>query len=280
MPLLVTWPLIAGVVPLVVGLWMARAEVGAAKGLEKLIALGPLFVAVPLGVFAVEHITEARFIVNVVPPWMPLRMFWVYFVAVALLAAAASLVFRKYQRLSATLLGAMFLLFVAMIHVPNVVNGVGNRILWAVALRDLSFAAGALTLAGSFGTRALSVCGRVTMGGVAIAFGCLQLLHPGFAPGVPLPKLTPEWVPMRDGLGYLAGAVLVATGVLMLIDRKARTAAAALGGLLVLLTILLYVPILVTAAKPPDVTEGLNYVADTMLFGGMVLLVARASKAE
>jgi len=277
MPPFVTWPLFAGLVLLAVGLWTMRAELGAAKGIERLIAMGPMLTAVPLGVFGVEHVTEARAIVNAVPQWMPLRSFWLYFVAVALVAAAVSLVLTRCVRLASTLLGVMFILFVAMIHLPNAVNRGGGRILWAVALRDLAFAGGAFALAGTFGARALIVFGRVVMGSVAILFGCLHFLHPGFAPGVPLAKLTPDWVPIRDAWGYLAGAVLVATGVFMLIDRKARTAAAVLGAFLVSLTLLLYVPILLTASKPPAVTEGLNYVADTLLFGSMLLLVARSS---
>jgi hypothetical protein len=47
---------------------------------------------------------------------MPARLFWPYFVGCALLAAATSLTVRKFVRLSSTLLGLMFFLFVCMLY--------------------------------------------------------------------------------------------------------------------------------------------------------------------
>jgi hypothetical protein len=85
---------------------------------------------------------------NMVPSWVPARLFWAYFVACALLAAATSLTVRKFVRLSSTLLGLMFFLFVCMIHIPNALAHPEDRFAWAVALRDLSFAGGAWALAG------------------------------------------------------------------------------------------------------------------------------------
>ena len=62
----------------------------------------------------------------------------------------------------------------------------------------------------------------------------------------------------------------------MLINKKARTAAASIGLLMAILTLVLYVPILVMASQPPQINEGINYVADTLLFAGAALLVAGA----
>jgi hypothetical protein len=41
-----------------------------------------------------------------------------------------------------------------------------------------------------------------------------------------------------------------------------------------ILTLLLYVPILAMASQPSQINEGINYVADTLLFAGAALLVA------
>ena len=62
----------------------------------------------------------------------------------------------------------------------------------------------------------------------------------------------------------------------MLINKKARIAAASIGLLMAILTLLLYVPILAMASQPPQMLEGINYVADTLLFAGAALLVAGA----
>ncbi|MGC1296137.1 MAG: hypothetical protein WA869_13970, partial [Alloacidobacterium sp.] len=68
-------------------------------------------------------------------------------------------------------------------------------------------------------------------------------------------------------------------GVCLLIGKRARTTTTWLGLVLVLLTFFFYLPILALARQPAQITEGLNYVADTMLFAGMVLFLAAAMPA-
>ena len=279
MPHDVLWPLVAGLIALALGLWTNRTRIATAPGLEKLIALGATCTASALATFGVEHFTEAQFIVNGVPKFMPLPQFWLYFVAVALIAAALSLVFERSVRLSSTLLGVMFLIFVATLHLPNTIKSHGDRIVLAVALRDFSFAAGAFALAGTFGTPPLKTFGRIAMGAICMVFGVLHILHPNFAPGVPLGKITPDWFPLHNYWGYPVGAVLIVTGLLMLINRNARTATAVLGAVVLAITIFLYTPIFVMNPAEGKL-EGLNYVFDTLLFAGVILLVARASSSS
>src|SRR5580693_6833845 len=85
---------------------------------------------------------------DMLPSWMPAHLFREYFVGCALLAAATSLTVRKFVRLSSTLLGLMFFLFVCMIYMPSALRHPTHRFAWAYALRDLSFAGGAWALAG------------------------------------------------------------------------------------------------------------------------------------
>ena len=273
------WPWLAGLIVLAIGCVTARKRITAASGLEKLIALGPVFYAAPLAVFGAEHLAGAKFLMQTVPPWLPGRLFWAYFVGFCLMAAAFSLVFMKYVRLSAPLLSIMFCMFVALIHLPNVVAHPQDRIVWAVAVRDLAFAAGALALAAAERAprlETLLAIVRFYLAATLIFFGAEQLLHPEFAPGVPLGKVTPAWFPLHSFLGYLAGMVLIGGAVLMLMQKYARTAAGWVGMLLTLLTFLLYLPILASATKPSEMNEGINYIGDTLLFAGAVLLVAGA----
>src|SRR5665811_686562 len=109
------WLWFAGLIFLFAGLFAVRKELPAARGLDKLLALGRVFVAASLALFGTEHLAGAQFVMQVVPPWMPGRLFWTYFVGVALIAAALSIVAGKQVRLSATLLGIMFFLFVVLI---------------------------------------------------------------------------------------------------------------------------------------------------------------------
>ena len=49
-----------------------------------------------------------------------------------------------------------------------------------------------------------------------------------------------------------------------------------IGALMTVLTLFLYLPILVLAHGGPAINEGLNYVADTLLYAGAALALASA----
>jgi hypothetical protein len=54
------WMCFAGLIYLVAGVFIFRKEISAARGWEKLITLGSVFIAVPLAVFAPEHFSRPR----------------------------------------------------------------------------------------------------------------------------------------------------------------------------------------------------------------------------
>src|ERR1700723_2358738 len=114
------WGMIgAGITVLVAGLFLVRARFAAASGVGRVLVLGPVFEAVALAIFAAEHFLAARDLSGAVPRWLPGPLFWTYFVGIALLAAAISFIAWRYVRWSALLLALLFLIFVATIHVPN-----------------------------------------------------------------------------------------------------------------------------------------------------------------
>ena len=273
------WPWFTGLMFMIGGLLLLRRNLAEASRLDKLIVLGPLLYATPLTVFAAEHLVGAQFLMQMVPTWMPARLFWAYFVGLALLAAAISILFKRYIRLSGTLLGIMFFLFVLLIHLPRVFSNPGDRISWAVALREVAFGGAAWALAGGQSPRWRLSVGLITTGRFCIAiptifFGVEHILHPNSAPGVPLEKLTPPWVPLGSFWGYLTGAVLLVAGIALLVNKKGRIAAIWAGLLITLLVLFIYLPLLPLASQPAQMNEATNYIADTLLFAGTILLLA------
>src|SRR5258708_4874356 len=115
--------------------WLLLALIAVRKDLKlsnlpvfsHLPVLGRVFVPVGLAMFGAEHLSAPKALMQTVPPWMPERLFWVYFVGIALFAAATSIALNKFARWSASLLGLMFILFVLMIHLPNAVANPNNR---------------------------------------------------------------------------------------------------------------------------------------------------------
>ena len=89
----------------------------------------------------------------------------------------------------------------------------------------------------------------------------------------------PAWIPARAFIDYLTGAFLIVAGICFLGARKTRMAATYLGAWLVLLVVVIYRPVLIGALADTSTNvqvEGLNYFADTLLFGGVILSLARA----
>jgi uncharacterized membrane protein YphA (DoxX/SURF4 family) len=272
----------------VIGLLAAKNDIVQARGLDKIAALANLCFAMPLAVFGAEHLSAGRFMVEMVPSYMPWHLFWIYFVGCALMAASLSIATKIQVRWSGLLFGIMMFLFVAMIHLPGAVAS-GGRIIWTIVFREMSFGGGAWVLAGIAmgGSRGqgktLITVGRVLIAIAAIVFGVLHFLHPLGLPGVPLEKQMPTWIPARAFIDYLTGAFLVVAGVCFLLGQKTRVAAIYLGTWIVLMVVVIYGPVLVGALANPSTdvkVEGLNYFFDTLLFGGAILSLARAMESS
>jgi uncharacterized membrane protein len=278
---------VAGLALLAIGLSAAKSDIARARGIDKVVALTYLCFAIPLAVFGAEHLSSPQALLALVPSYMPWRMFWVYFVGLALIAAALSIATRRYVRWSGLLFGAMMFLFVAMLHLPGAIAA-GGRIPWTIVFREMSFGGGGWVLAGmAMGGdregpgRGLILVGRVPIAIAAIFFGVEHFLHPLGLPGVPLVKEMPAWIPVRALIDYVTGALLVAAGVCFLVARKTHLAATYVGAWIVLLVLLIYAPVLIGALANPNTgvqVEGLNYFADTLLFGGVILSLAGANR--
>ena len=278
---------LGGIALLFIGAWAAKDDVARARGLDKIIALRNLCCAIPLAVFGALHLFGLQFVRDIVPAYMPWRLFWAYAVGFALTAASLSIATRIAVRWSGALFGIMMFLFVAMLHFPGALRNPHNRLLWVIVFREMSFGGAGWILAGTsmdgWSGRSrvtLITVGRVFVTVALIFFGIEHFLHPTGLPGVPLPKQLAAWIPARELIDYITGAVLVATGVSSVLNRKTRTVAATAGGWLLLMSLTIYAPVLIAALSDPNIgvqVEGINYFADTLLFAGAILALASAN---
>ena len=283
------WTCIAAVALLTMGLITAKNDIAQARGIDKIVALTHLCYAIPLAVFGAEHLSSPQSLLPLVPSYMPLRMFWVYFVGFALIAASLSIATKREVRWSGLLFGAMMFLFVAMLHLPGAIAA-GGRIPWTIVVRETSFGGAGWVLAGvAMGGdrdrwgRVLITVGRVAIAIAAIFFGVQHFLHPLGLPGVPLEKQMPPWIPGRALIDYVTGALLMVAGICFLLARKTRMAATYLGAWIVLLVVVIYGPVMIGALADPSTgvqVEGVNYFADTLLFGGAILSLACANSRK
>jgi uncharacterized membrane protein YphA (DoxX/SURF4 family)/uncharacterized membrane protein len=283
----VMWSYLAAGVVLATGLvaMARRGDWQQARGFDKLILFGPLFYAAPLAAFGVEHFTLTQAIASLVPAWIPWHQFWAYFVGACFIAAAFSLVTKIRAFLSASLLALTFFLFAALMDAPAWAQHPRDPFALTLMLRELSFSGGALALADH-----LIVQGRERGPGVpatiaryfvaipVLWFSLQQFMHGSQVPGVPLKPLTPDYVYGHAIWTYLAAVVYAGSGILLLVGKKTRAAATWLGMTVLFVELVVYVPIGIV--ERASLGNGLNYVADTLMFCGAVLLLASAMPRE
>jgi uncharacterized membrane protein len=270
----------AGIALFLIGVLASKNEIAAARSLNKIAALSNLCFAIPLAVFGALHLFGPQFIINIVPRYMPWRMFWVYFIGCALIAAALSVATKIGVRWSGLLFGIMMFLFVAMIHLPGALR-THDRIIWTIVFREMSFGGAAWILGGSATDgwpapvkSTLITVGRIMIAFAAILFGIEHFLHPTGLPGVPLKKQIPEWIPGRVLIDYVTGAALLIAAGSFLLNKKTRTVATFVGSWILLMVLVIYGPVLIVALSEPSTAvqiEGINYFADTLLFAGAIL---------
>jgi len=99
--------------------------------LERLIPFGMYPLAIMVIVFGADHFIHVKFVASLVPRWIPGHVFWTWFAGSALIASGLGMIFRVHARLAATLLGAMLITWVVILHIPRAVadpySGVGGE---------------------------------------------------------------------------------------------------------------------------------------------------------
>jgi hypothetical protein len=155
------WTAVFEILAMVGGAWVIAAGLPADERFSqpwdgavlRMAGFGRWLIAISLVVFAVQHFLYAGFVATLVPAWIPARLFWAYFTAVAFIAAALAIATTKMLRLGGILLGAMFLIWVVILHVPRVAGAMRNgdevtSLFVCLAMSGVGFA-----LAGVFGNR-------------------------------------------------------------------------------------------------------------------------------
>jgi len=243
------------------------------------------FYAAPLAAFGTEHFTLTKAIASIVPRWIPWHLFWAYFVGACFIAAALSLVTKIQARLSASLLALTFFLFVVLMDAPGWALNPRDRFGLTLVLRELSFSGGALALAASLaeqgrerGKQVLATIARYFVAIPVLFYSFQQFMHADHVPGVPLEPLTPQWVFGHAIWTYLAAVVYAVAGIPLLVGKKTRAAATWIGLTVLFVELVVYVPIAVVQRASLD--NGLNYMADTLMYCGAILLLAGAMPRE
>ncbi|MBB6110057.1 hypothetical protein [Mucilaginibacter lappiensis] len=114
----------------------------------KLIKTGTYLFSIGLLVFGVQHYMYAQFVANLIPAWIPARLFWDYLVMVAFFASAISFIIQRLTHLAGALLGLMFLIWVLILHLPRVIASIHTEPEWTSLFVALAFSGISFLIAG------------------------------------------------------------------------------------------------------------------------------------
>jgi uncharacterized membrane protein len=104
----------------------------------RLIRSAPYFFSACLVVCAMLHFVYAGYIATLIPSWIPARLFLSYFIGVAFLASAIGIAINRAGRLAAMLMGAMFYIWFAILHLPRVIANPQTEAEWTSAFVALA----------------------------------------------------------------------------------------------------------------------------------------------
>lgn len=118
-----------------------------------LIGIGRYCFGVALPVFAATHFIWADFVADLIPQWIPARLFWAWFTGFAHLLAGLAIVFNVKARLAATLAGIMYGSWALILHAPRVANDPGNQGEWTSLFVAIALCGSAWLIGSSFRRR-------------------------------------------------------------------------------------------------------------------------------
>src|ERR1700676_3888967 len=119
-------------------------------GANWLLILGRFLFAISMIIFGTQHFMYAAFIATLIPAWIPLHLFWVYFTGTGFIAAGLCIATGILAPLASVALGTMFLLWFLLLHAPRVAASPRNGDEWTSALVALAIAGGSFILASAF----------------------------------------------------------------------------------------------------------------------------------
>lgn len=124
--------------------------------------LGRFLFAVSMIVFGAQHFIYAAFIATLIPAWIPLHLFWVYFTGTGFIAAGLCIATGILAPLASMGLGTMFVLWFFLLHAPRVAAHPRNGDEWTSAFVALAIAGGSFLLTSAFAKTSASASDSVS----------------------------------------------------------------------------------------------------------------------
>ena len=207
------------------------------RNMNGIAAFGRVLFALAIVGFGIQHIVMQGNVVGVelVPPWPPSHLVWTIVVTAILLLCGLCIALNRLAVIASLLLAALFLNAVIVLDLPKVMAKILDLSERTRFFESLTFAAGALIIAGlvAKGNRTsglwrtaqvLALIGVWLFAISLVIFGISHFIVPDF-----IATLIPKWIPWRLFLAWFTGVAFVLAGISFAIRMLARSAALLLG---------------------------------------------------
>ena len=219
------------------------------------------------------------------PAWLPTILVWANIVGAILIVLSVCILIKKKEKNAALILGGFLLFLFLVFQVPYmlfVFPYTWHLGVWTNPLKTLALSGGAFVVAGSFSTEVekgslikflskFISCGKIFFAIMMISFGIDHFLY---ADGVK--DLVPGWIPAHLFWTYVAGVLLIGTGVAIILNIKRRLVSMLAGIMLLAWVFVLHIP---RAVAHPEMEKGneITSVFEALAFSGIAFLIAQAT---
>jgi hypothetical protein len=249
----------------------------------KIITQGQLLFGIAIVALGVENLFCAHFgLTDPGVPWFPVNPFFGYINGIALSAAGLSIAAKFHSRLTAMLLGYLFLGYALFLELPQVFAQSADWTVYGVLFEALALGASAWTLVQTLpraSSRWESVLDKMTASGPyvfavsSIVFGSIHFVVTRF-----IASLVPAWIPGGLFWAYLTGTALIAAGISIALRRLDRWAGFLLGVMFLLWVVLLHAPRVVADLHNAD--EWSSAFIALGMCGGSWIVASHARRAQ
>ncbi len=256
---------------------------------HRIISVGRIFFGVGLLGIGLQFFIYHNFI-PVMVPWLPNRIpwhaFWIYAFGTLLVIVGLSIITGIKTRPISAISGLLFLASFVFLHIPhNFIAGTISIGAWTQPLKEFAFAGSAFVIAGLFASDGPNPGSKPTLLSkledfaipvskyplaiMVIVFGADHFIYTTF-----VASLVPAWIPGHVFWTYFAGLALIAAGVGIIINVKARLAATMLGAMLLTWVIILHIP---RAIADPygRIGNEVTSVFEALAFSGIAFILGR-----
>jgi len=115
----------------------------------RLILIGRVVFGLSMVIFGWQHFLYATFLVTLVPAWLPVHTFWIYFTGTGMVVAGLAIAANILGSVAAAGLALMFGLWVLVLHAPRVLAKLHNGDEWSSLFVALAFCGASLILCGA-----------------------------------------------------------------------------------------------------------------------------------